>query len=199
MPRVCVFVSFLLLLVSVQSRHFMKFSYEELTEDVAKDSVPMAVLVKPLNDNVLRFKQAWRLGSFSWSDCGKPSKIMSLTNLVVSPDPIEEGATAQVTVEGVMDETVSSPIEADVKLEYNTRIFGWKTVPCTQGVGSCDYPNICSKLPSGTCPIKKGKYHMTKSFPVPTSPPSGDYRVTVNLKSQGTWLACFHINAAISN
>ncbi|KAK7113723.1 ganglioside GM2 activator-like [Littorina saxatilis] len=195
MPRLCVFVCVLMLLVSVQSKHFVKFSYEEVEDGEGKDSAPMMELMKPLN--VLPFQQERRLTYSSWNNCGKPSKIINLTKLAVIPDPVKVGAIAHVTVQGTMDQTVSRPIEVDVTAKYKVR-FVWVPMPCVHGYGSCVFKDICPKLPSGTCPIKKGKININKSFIVPKIP-SGHYRLTATLKSKGTWLACFQVNVAVSN
>lgn len=130
------------------------------------------------------------LQTFSWDNCGRPSSVLNITEISVTPDPVPNPGTVTVTFAASLSQQVNAPLEADVVLEKKIA-FVWVKVPCQSGRGSCSYSDVCSVVPKDTCPIKAGSQSMTQSFYVP-SEPSGDYQVTVNLKSNGAWLACLH-------
>ena len=42
-------------------------------------------------------------------------------------------------------------IKMEVKLEKDI-IFGWVTIPCIDGLGSCTYDNVCDMIHADQCP-----------------------------------------------
>ena len=55
--------------------------------------------------------QVRSVSAVSWNRCGRPSPVVDLQALTVSPDRIVAGANVSVSVQGVLSEAVTAPLE----------------------------------------------------------------------------------------
>lgn len=164
---------------------------EGKADDVA---LPIVELLPAVGDRA--YPEEGPVKGFSWDNCGKPSSVLTISQVSLTPDPIPNPGTVTLVLRASLSQQVNAPLEADVVLEKKVA-FVWVKVPCEGGRGSCNYADVCSMVPQGTCPIKAGPQSLTQSFSVP-SLPSGDYRVTVDMKYKGAWLACVHATLTLA-
>lgn len=190
---------FLGLVALAHGANIFKFSFEEELLVNVKPTVPGPgqddrSLPGPVLEVVqwLNSQRSHSVEGFSWNNCGKPSKVLQIKDLTVTPDPVKEGSSAHVSIAGNLTEDIPAPIAVDVLLEIKY-VGVWHKVPCTHGLGSCSYPDICAKMPPGRCPLKKRSFSLSKVVQVPTGPPAATYRLTGNMKSAQGFLACIQI------
>jgi len=152
---------------------------------------------------------------FSYTDCSGASDPVHLRSLSVSPDPIPLPGKIVVAASAELAESVAGNLKASVKLE--TEIFGhYFEIPCVDGVGSCDYDDLCSSLPKPgepcppafvkagipcRCPFPAGKFHLpTSAINLPAVPlpiHSATIRLTAHLTADAKPVTCIQIKARV--
>ncbi|ODV98224.1 hypothetical protein PACTADRAFT_36815 [Pachysolen tannophilus NRRL Y-2460] len=95
------------------------------------------------------------------------AQILSLTSLVISPNPPVRNANLTISALGVLDKTIEDGayVEVDVRYGYIKllhQIF-----------------DICEEIQqvNMTCPIEKGEHDITKEVEIPNEVPPGKYVV----------------------
>lgn len=152
---------------------------------------------------------------FSYTDCSGASDPVHLRKLSVSPDPIPLPGRIVVAASAELAESVAGNLKASVKLEME--IFGhFFEIPCVDGVGSCDYDDLCSSLPKPgqpcppafvkagipcRCPFPAGKFNLpTSAINLPAVPlpiHSATIRLTAHLTADAKPLTCIQIKARV--
>ncbi|XP_062594694.1 uncharacterized protein LOC134256106 [Saccostrea cucullata] len=157
-------------------------------------------------------KKSSRVEAFQWTNCGNndPASILSLS---VTPDPIQFPGT--INIAGKLQFNASFPAPLPASLVLSKKAAGiWVKLPCIDGFGSCDYPDLCQILStvgdcpdpivtSGLgcqCPFKSGTFDVQGlSIDVDASAfPSGDYKLRGSITTGGKEDACIEIVITIA-
>ncbi|GAU90853.1 hypothetical protein RvY_03213 [Ramazzottius varieornatus] len=155
-----------------------------------------------------------KLAHFSWKSCGGPDDAIKLTNLTLSPDPLQLGQPLKVTASGEILRDITAPIEIDVVVEK--KVFVWVNLPCVDDFGSCNYADVCSRLPPPpcpqpiieaklpcSCPFPIGKYSVkdleyeidTKQYPPELV--QGDFKFHIVIKQKNQSIGCYDFELSI--
>ncbi|KAK7094624.1 ganglioside GM2 activator-like [Littorina saxatilis] len=151
-----------------------------------------------------------RLGSYSFKNCGDPTKEELLVNqLTVSPDPVPSSGTITVTFSAQARAAVVSPVKASLLMKKD--VFGaWIPVPCVDGFGSCTYDDFCQILSKSSscpppfiqnkvpckCPIPIGNYTLpgiSIKLNLAIIPPGG-YSVKFDLEGATAPVGCYEVD-----
>ncbi|KAL3879112.1 hypothetical protein ACJMK2_031425 [Sinanodonta woodiana] len=154
-----------------------------------------------------------RLKSFSWMNCGDPSKSSIVAkSLTVTPDPIQTPGSVNIGFQLTVNTDVNSPLQADLVL-YKKLENQWVKIPCLGFLGSCHYDDLCELLDmisdcpepivssglSCYCPFKTGNYNMPSSeFDINVEVASGDYHAVGNATSNGKPAGCLDLYLSFS-
>ncbi|XP_065184079.1 ganglioside GM2 activator-like [Sycon ciliatum] len=125
---------------------------------------------------------------FKWDDCSGGEGIAQLKSLSISPDPIPLPGNITASAAVISSASIASPIKASVELYKKVGV--WIKIPCIDQIGSCDYDDLCTFLPSGDCP------EILKEHNIPCHCPfaAGNYSlpstsINIQVGSLPSWLA----------
>ncbi|XP_050415161.1 ganglioside GM2 activator [Patella vulgata] len=162
-----------------------------------------------------KFGRQVRLTDFKFKNCGDKSKdLFVISSLDILPDPVQFPGTFTISFSGVAKKTISSPVPAEVKIAKKEG-DKYLDLPCIQGVGSCNYSDVCALLAQiGTqcpdplveagipcqCPYNAGSYKLeSAAFNVGSALlPTGDYMASINMTSADGHVGCYEINVTLS-
>ncbi|OQV16956.1 putative Ganglioside GM2 activator [Hypsibius exemplaris] len=191
-----------------EEQHFISGSLSKMERLLMSSLKASSEKSKPTTDD------RRRLGHFSWSSCGGTSDAFHIANLTLSPDPIKLGNPIKITASGQITLELGSPIEVDVQVQK--KVFVWVSLPCVDDLGSCNYPDVCARLPPPpcpqplieanlpcTCPIPTGTYAVkdlevefdTRKFPGWLT--EGDFKAHIEMKKGGQSFACYDVELNI--
>ncbi|XP_055343950.1 ganglioside GM2 activator-like isoform X2 [Paramacrobiotus metropolitanus] len=154
------------------------------------------------------------LQHFSWKSCGTTADIVKIDSISISPDPIQLGSPMKITGSGSITKQIDQ-LEIDVVIQK--KVFVWITVPCVDGMGNCNYTDVCSLLPPQpcpepfqqqsipcTCPFPAATYNVkdlpvmfTPSKQIPSWLDKGDFKAHVVLKAGEIPLGCYDLELNI--
>lgn len=110
----------------------------------------------------------------TWSNCYAYPEF-NLTDVTVTPDPVQIGENVTVSCIGKLNTTVTSG-SAMLNVSYWLPGVGWVKVP--------GFPMTWSLCDVTSCPLKPGPYTLSRSVAVPSLAPPGKYSGLVVLTDQ---------------
>jgi len=87
-------------------------------------------------------QQGYTISNFRHENCGGANDAIKINHLSITSNLL---ITASVTLRA----DIVAPVQ--VKLDLAKKVLFFITVPCTNNIGSCTYPDVCARLEEGTC------------------------------------------------
>jgi hypothetical protein len=116
-----------------------------------------------------------------WSLCGAPTDLLTILDVVISPQPIKRGDLLTVTVSGVMAKAVTAGT-----VEFNLMLGGVSILQQTNSL--CD-------LILNLCPIEEGYVTRTYSHLIPADLPAAHFSGMVKVFNDASEeIACVNVD-----
>lgn len=160
-----------------------------------------------------------KLTNLKIEQCGGDNHTFHLPRVAMRPYPITLPSNLTLAIEAEMEHLIVGPF--DVYLQIRREVFGLVPIPipCIDGVGSCNYYNICQELngskkqqeierifgfPMKGCVVPKFKISLTvNDIALPDINnfidflADGDYSIEVKVRNKEKLITCLKIYAEI--
>jgi len=124
-------------------------------------------------------------------DAFKLDKLEIRPHPIIRPGSGRPPNTAEFHLNLNVKAELTHPIKSEFKLSKKVLGF-WFAAPCTDGVGSCTYPDWCAKF--GHCSFLAGPMNLMMPMNISSDTPSGDYKVEIRFTSRTNQKACVAID-----